>query len=99
MVQALQFISGSMWLVPTALFSPVFVRIARGRADLPDLCVSILPMIGFMLAGFSLRWRLFHDTIAAMVPTELIMWSGLYVMSGMLSCFAVFIFTKWWGRA
>lgn len=87
LVQILQVLSGLAWLVPMALFAPAVWRIWRApihgpsRPDPIDVMVSPLAFIAALQVGFAIRWVLFPHAMIVMEDAELLIWSGLYMLS------------------
>ncbi|HEY8593321.1 MAG TPA: hypothetical protein VIL42_10730 [Sphingomicrobium sp.] len=86
-VTILQIVSGGLWFVVAMLFVPAVTRIWRSprhgpaRPDPIDVIVSPLAFVGFLQAGFVIRWLIFPDAIAVMSSAELVVWAGLYTLS------------------
>lgn len=88
-------LTGFAWLVPLVLFAPAVWRIWRAprrgpaRPDPIDVLVSPIAFIAALQFGFVIRWVLFPFSIGIMEPEELIMWAGLYTLSGVGACLSL----------
>lgn len=85
-----QLVSAFLWGIPLALFAPSVVRIWRSTADALDIIVSPFAFGAIVQIGFTLRWLIFPKATAHMETNELLMWSGLYTLSGITALGAAF---------
>lgn len=95
LVRILQVISGCAWLVPFVLLTPAVARIwtaprnGPGRPDPLDVLMSPLAFVAALQISFVVRWFIFPGAIQRMGQAELIVWSGLYMLSSVAAVAAV----------
>lgn len=83
MIDALRWFSMLTWSVPFLLFSPALARWMLNRGKRLDALKSAVWFVALVIMGFNLRWIAFPGATHAMIPLELTVWSGLYLMSAL----------------
>jgi hypothetical protein len=82
MVQALQLASGLLWLLPALFLSPRIVRSWRPGASRATMLSTPIAFLSWLMVGFIARWLVWPRSIDGMLPTEVVCWCALYIMSG-----------------
>lgn len=81
LVQALQGLSGVLWLIPAALLLPVMVRAWNHTATGAELLSTPTFFYALLQACFTVRWFIWPHSLAGMGFEELEAWAGLYSLS------------------
>lgn len=83
-VPVLQALSGLSWLAVAMLLVPRAWRLLFKGEDNPQNARAVMIVyIALVQFGFSLRWWIFDHALRVMSVTELVMWSGLYILNGL----------------
>lgn len=85
LVYLLQIISGLLWLVLGVYLFPRVLNSLSGKASRAVMLSMPIAFLGFLMAGFSLRWILWSSAAGHMDRMELVTWLGLYVLSAFLA--------------
>lgn len=88
-VQALQALSGILWLLPAVFLVPRVIGAWRGEITRCARLWLPLCFVSWLMIGFSIRWLTWPNSLEGMVGTELVTWASLYALS---SVCAVWLF-------
>lgn len=85
-ITALQLFAAFVWATVIAMRAPAVWRIVQGAPrSVIDFYSAIIVGIGAMQTGFALRWWLYPEAKADMLPGELALWASLYAVSAMIA--------------
>jgi hypothetical protein len=85
LVQALQILSGLLWLLPALYLTPRIIASWRKGASRATLLSAPIGFLSWLQVGFIVRWIAWPHALAAMRGDELLTWAALYGMSGGLA--------------
>ncbi len=94
LVQALQVLSGVLWLLPAGYLLPAVPAMWRGSQQ-AALATPILAF-SWLMVGFSVRWMIWPAALLVMETEELLFWAGLYTLSSI--CALGVIYGAWLTR-
>lgn len=89
LVQFLQGVSGTLWLVTALFLSPRIVALWRPGATRTQMLSAPVCFMAWLMAGFAERWLVWRHALASMDSSELLTWAALYLLSAVC---AVWIF-------
>ena len=97
LVQALQVLSGILWLLPAIQLAPAVWRTWQGRANRMAILATPTFFIALLQTGFVVRWLLWPHSMTSMGGDELASWAGLYATS--CACALATFYRAWLTRA
>lgn len=83
LVQALQLVSGMLWLLPAVVLAPGVWRTWMGRPTVLDVLSSPMFFVCCIFVAGAFRWLLWDSTLQYMTGEELTFWAGIYVVSSL----------------
>jgi hypothetical protein len=92
-VQALQLVSGLMWLATALYLTPHLALVWRQVSDRTAAIFARNSVLAWLMFGFVVRWLLWDHSIQEMQVSEMVAWCGLYALSCV--CAAWFLRDAW----
>lgn len=84
-IQAIQLVSGVLWLIPALLLTGRILRSWRAGATRATVLAAPIGFVAWMQVGFVVRWMLWPHALGTMNVLELTAWAALYLLSSGLA--------------